>query len=69
MDATKDTKQKLAKGKSLLGKKYPIKSLAFFGSYASSGLKTIQRKWNIFLSGEKENPSLALATVVFYFEA
>ncbi len=34
MNATKDIQEKLAKGKLLLGKKYPIKSLAFFGSYA-----------------------------------
>lgn len=34
MQGATHIKEKLAKGKRLLGKKYPIRSLAFFGSYA-----------------------------------
>jgi len=39
------------------------------GRNTNSTSKTIQRKWNIFLRGEKENPFVAIATGVFYFEA
>jgi len=38
-------------------------------NYTNSTSKTVQRKWNIFLRGEKENPFVAIATGVFYFEA
>jgi len=37
--------------------------------YTNSTFKTVQRKWSVFMWGEKENLSIALVTLVFYFEA